>query len=50
MEKDNLLLTVNGAEYVRNHILLIHFSNGKSRYVDFMPMLSKGICRKTERH
>ena len=46
MEKDNLLLTVNGAEYVRNHILLIHFSNGKSRYVNFMPMLSKGICRK----
>ncbi len=46
MENNDLLLTVNNAEYVRDHILLIHFSNGESRFFDFTPLLTKGICRK----
>lgn len=46
MENKDLLLTVNNAEYVRDHILLIHFSNGKARFFDFTPLLSKGVCNK----
>ena len=43
---ENFILTVDNAEYVSGHILLIRFNNGEERTFDFSPLLSKGICRK----
>ncbi len=42
------LLTVNKAEYVRDYILLINFSNGEERMFDFSTLFKKGICRKLQ--
>ncbi|MCD8270890.1 MAG: DUF2442 domain-containing protein [Parabacteroides sp.] len=45
---DNILLTVLNAEYVRDYILRIRFSNGVEKLFDFSTLLSKGICRKLQ--
>ncbi len=45
---DNRLLTVYKAEYVKDYILRISFSNGEERVFDFSSELSKGICWKLQ--
>ncbi|MDY3069485.1 MAG: DUF2442 domain-containing protein [Parabacteroides sp.] len=42
----NEILTVTKAEYVKDYILHIWFSNGKERLYDFSKEFSFGICRK----
>ena len=37
---------ITGAEYVKDYILRLTFSNGEVRTVDFIPLMQKGICRK----
>ena len=43
---ENVILTVEKAEYVSDYKLLIRFNNGDEKLFDFSPLLSKGICRK----
>lgn len=42
----NELLTVTKAEYVKDYILRIRFSNGVEKLFDFSGELTKGICKK----
>lgn len=42
----NELLTVTKAEYVKDYILRIRFSNGVEKMFDFSGELTKGICKK----
>ena len=37
---------ITGAEYVKDYILRLTFSNGEVRTVDFTPLMQKVICRK----
>ena len=39
---------ITGAEYVKDYILRLTFSNGEVRTVDFAPLMQKGICRKLQ--
>ena len=45
-EMETPLLRIIAAEYVRDYILRLTFSNGEVRVVDFTPLMQKGICRK----
>ena len=40
------LLTGTKAEYVKDYILRIRFSNGVEKLFDFSGELTKGICKK----
>ena len=39
---------ITGAEYVKDYILRLTFSNGEVRTMDFTPLMQKGICRKLQ--
>ena len=39
---------ITGAEYVKDYILRLTFSNGEVRTMDFTPVMQKGICRKLQ--
>ena len=39
---------ITAAEYVKDYILRLTFSNDEVRTVDFTPMMQKGICRKLQ--
>ena len=39
---------ITRAEYVKDYILRLTFSNGEVRTVDFIPLMQKGICRKLQ--
>ncbi len=39
---------ITKAEYVKDYILRLTFSNGDMRNVDFTPLMQKGICRKLQ--
>ena len=43
-----ILLTITHAEYVKDYVLRIAFSNGEVRLVDFTPLMQKGICTKLQ--
>lgn len=45
---DNLLLTVEKAEYVQEHTLRITFNNGAVRLYDFSRDYNDGICKKLQ--
>lgn len=36
------------AEYVKDYILRLTFSNDEVRIMDFTPLMQKGICRKLQ--
>ena len=40
------ILKITDAEYVKDYILRLTFSNGEVRTVDFTPLMEKGVCRK----
>lgn len=42
------LLKVTHADYVRNHILRLSFSDGVNKLVDFWPLAQKGIRVKLQ--
>ena len=42
------ILKVVNADYVRDYILRLKFSNGEVRMVDFYPLSQKGICTKLQ--
>lgn len=42
------LLTVTAAQYAGGYSLLLTFSNGEQRLVDFTPLMQKGVCRKLQ--
>ena len=42
------ILKVTKAEYMHDYVLLLTFSNGEVRKVDFLPMSQKGICVKLQ--
>lgn len=42
------ILKIIGAEYVRDYILRLTFSNGEVRTMDFTSLMQKGICRKLQ--
>ena len=44
----NTVFKITGAEYVKDYILKLTFSNGEVRTVDFFPLMQKGICRKLQ--
>lgn len=48
MEAETLILTVTNAEYEKDYILRITFSNGEVRLVDFTPLMQKGVCKKLQ--
>lgn len=43
MNEDLDLITVKDVEYLHDYTLLLTFSNGQRRIVDFLPLLSKKI-------
>lgn len=43
MNEDPDLITVKDVEYLHDYTLLLTFSNGHRRIVDFLPLLSKKI-------
>lgn len=45
---NQLLITVQKAEYVRDYTLRIWFNDGMVKLFDFTPLLNKGICRKLQ--
>jgi len=48
MVTNNPILRVTKAEYVGGYVLLLTFSTGEVRKVDFTPLMQKGICRKLQ--
>lgn len=42
------ILTITAAEYVRDYVLLLYFSNGDKKYCDFKPLSHKGVCIKLQ--
>lgn len=44
----NSILKVVDAQYVRDYILRLVFSDGAVKMVDFWPMAQKGICVKLQ--
>lgn len=40
------IFKITDAEYVKDYILRLTFSNGEVRTVDFTPLMEKGVCRK----
>ena len=44
----NTVLKITKAEYVKDYILRLTFSNGEVRIVDFVPLMQKGICKKLQ--
>ena len=42
------LLKVTAAEYSGGYTLRLTFNNGDVRFVDFTPLMQKGICRKLQ--
>ena len=49
MNNINPLLKVTAAEYSGGYTLRLTFNNGDVRFVDFTPLMQKGICRKFAR-
>ena len=45
---ESKLLKVLSATYIRDYILSLTFNNGEVRFVDFVPLMQKGICRKLQ--
>lgn len=43
---NDLILTVDHAEYAGGHTLLLHFNNGQSRLYDFTREFGRGVCDK----
>ena len=48
MNNINPLLKVTAAEYSGDYTLRLTFNNGDVRFVDFTPLMQKGICRKLQ--
>ncbi|MBO6287179.1 MAG: DUF2442 domain-containing protein [Prevotella sp.] len=48
MAETQVLLRVTAAEYAGGYTLLLTFSTGEKRLVDFTPLMQKGICRKLQ--
>jgi len=44
----NTLLTITNAEYKDGYSLLLTFSNGEKKIMDFTPLMQKGICKKLQ--
>ena len=42
----NEVLTIEQAEYSGGYTLVLLFSNGEKREIDFASLLNKGVCRK----
>lgn len=42
------ILTITNAEYKNGYSLLLTFSNGEVRVMDFAPLMHKGICKKLQ--
>lgn len=42
------ILKVKSADYIKDYVLRLTFSNGEVRDVDFLPLMQKGICRKLQ--
>lgn len=42
------MLKVIKAEYVKDYVLRLTFSDGVVKNVDFLPLAQKGICRKLQ--
>lgn len=47
MEKPFFLKVVS-ADYIKDYTLRLTFNNGKVLFVDFVPLMQKGICRKLQ--
>ncbi|MBS7363439.1 MAG: DUF2442 domain-containing protein [Paludibacteraceae bacterium] len=41
-----MILKIIKAEYIKDYILRVFFSNGAIKYVNFAPLSKKGICCK----
>lgn len=50
MKEDLDLITVKDVEYHHDYTLLLTFSNGHRRIVDFLPLLSKKIHEPLREH
>ena len=44
----NTILKVTSADYVRDYILRLSFNDGAVKFVDFLPLAQKGICKKLQ--
>ena len=42
------ILKVTDAQYVRDYMLRLQFSDGATKVVDFLPLAQKGICTKLQ--
>ena len=42
------LLTITHAEYANGYTLVLTFNNGEKRFMDFTPLMQKGICKKLQ--
>lgn len=43
MNTENEIFHIEKAEYIKDYIISLHFSDGKVRFVDFKPFLSRSL-------
>ena len=44
--KDNILLTITDAEYIRDYVLRLTFNTGEKKFCNFLPLAKDGVCKK----